>query len=121
MDLNGPTLSDVPKDTAPQQNDLDAGNPRYDFVFVVSPESVMAAQMENSSNTSNYPYIPYRFPNASDCQSPDPDNPLTVGDCNPSKIIHYGLKLHDVSTNGDPPASDPNRPGIFPMCVLQPN
>jgi hypothetical protein len=125
--LNSGTMNSAPKDLAPTSVDLDnpAGSTtttsRYDFVFVVSPVTVMAADMENSSTTTNYPYVPFRFPSATDCLSPNPNNPLTAGDCNPSKIIHYGLKLHDVDTNGDPPANDTSDPPIYPMCVLQPN
>ena len=121
LNIHDATMVDAPKDMAPTSPDLDTGNSRYDFVFVVSPETVMAADMENSTTTSDYPYVPMRFPNASDCLSSNPNNPLSAGDCNPSKIIHYGLKLHDVNTNGDPPASDPSRAGIYPMCVIQPN
>ena len=111
----------VPKDEALTSIDLDLGQPRYDFVFVVTPTTAMAADMENSSNSSNYPYIPFRFPTAADCLSSNPNFPTGPGDCNPAKIIHYGLKLHDVSSNGDPPASDPNEAGVFPLCALQPN
>lgn len=121
LNIHDLTMQNAPKDVAPTSADLDSGNSRYDFVFVVSPETVMAADMENSTTTSDYPYVPMRFPNQSDCLSSNPNNPLSAGDCNPSKIIHYGLKLHDVNTNGDPSASDPSRPGIYPMCVLQPN
>lgn len=129
MDLGGRKwgLQFIPKDEQLTTIDIDQNvsqgqsHPRYDFVFVVTSPTVMAANMENSSLSSNYPYIPFRFPNASDCQSGDPDAPAFAGDCDPSKIIHYGLKLHDVSSNGDPSASDPNRAGVFPMCALQPN
>jgi hypothetical protein len=122
LDLFGKkgTTQNIPKDANPGSANLDVGNPRYDFLFVTTPVSVMAADMENTSSSVNYPYTPYRFPSKTDCLSSDPDNPSTSGDCNPSKIIHYGLKLHDISSNGDPSGSDPNRNGTFPMCVLQP-
>jgi hypothetical protein len=127
MDLLGKVSGIVaaPKDENLTSVDLDQSggvqNARYDFVFVVTPPTVMAADMENSSNTTNYPYMPMRFPNASDCLSTDPNFPTGPGDCNPTKLIHYGLKLHDVGTNGDPPANNPNEAGIYPMCALQPN
>jgi hypothetical protein len=113
----------VPKDLNPTSTDLDANtsgtpNARYDFLFVVTPVTVMAYQMENTASSLNYPYTPYRFPSKQDCQSSNPNNPAFSGDCNPSKIIHYGLKLHDISTNGDPGNNTSNL--VYPMCVLQP-
>jgi hypothetical protein len=110
----------VPKDMSPSSVDLDVNNPRFDFLVVVTPVSVMAAQMENTSSSLNYPYTPYRFPSKQDCQSSNPNNPSFSGDCNPSKKITYGLKLHDISTNGDPPSGAQNETGVYPMCVLQP-
>lgn len=93
---------------------------RYDFLFVVSPVNVMASDMKSGSNTSNI-YTPYRFMASTDCQSADPDNPSTAGDCSINHKITYGIKWHDVGLNGDPPASDPNRAGTFPICALQPD
>jgi len=91
-----------------------------DFLFVVSPVTIMAADMQNSSVTKRDPYIPYRFMGKGDCLSPDPDHPAP-GDCDPRRRINYGLKLHDIGNNGDPPANDPTRPGVFPACVIQPD
>jgi hypothetical protein len=117
LDLYGKKwgMTSAPKDLAPTSTDLDSGNTRYDFVFVVSPTSVMAADMEADDTSNVAPYFPMRFPNASDCLSSNPNAPESSTDCEASKI-----KLHDVDTNGDPPASDPQRAGIYPMCVLQP-
>jgi hypothetical protein len=121
--LTAETGQYVPKDLNPTSTDLDANtagtaNARYDFLFVVTPVTVMAYQMENTASSLNYPYTPYRFPSKQDCQSSNPNNPAFSGDCNPSKIIHYGLKLHDISTNGDPGNTTSNL--VYPMCVLQP-
>jgi hypothetical protein len=121
--LTAATGQYVPKDLSPTSTDLDANtdgtvNARYDFLYVVTPVTVMAYQMENTSSTANYPYTPYRFPSKQDCQSSNPNAPAFSGDCNPSKIIHYGLKLHDISTNGDPGNTTTNL--VYPMCVLQP-
>jgi len=94
--------------------------PRYDFVFVVTPISISTVDMQNTTSSSDsLPYNPYRFFTYSDCQSSDPDNPAP-GDCLASNMITYGIKLHDVGSSGDPPANDPNRPGVFPVCALQP-
>jgi hypothetical protein len=116
--LTATTGQYVPKDMNPTSVDLDLNNPRYDFLYVVTPVTVMAYQMENTASSANYPYTPYRFPSKQDCQSSNPNNPAFSGDCNPSKIIHYGLKLHDISTNGDPGNTTSNL--VYPMCVLQP-
>mgnify|MGYP007089698293 FL=1 len=102
--------------------DTGAGTARYDFLFVVSPPSITLANMQDTSTSSpSLPYQPYRFKSNGDCNSRDPDN-AAPGDClQVNAINNYGLKLHDVGSNGDPPASDPKRPGVFPVCVLQPN
>jgi hypothetical protein len=36
-------------------------------------------------------------------------------------MLRYELKKHEVGSPGDPGQDDPNRPGDFPMCVLQPD
>ena len=94
---------------------------RYDFLFVVSPPSIMLSDMQNSTSAA-MPYMPYRFYTDVDCLSDNPDAPTTPSDCAlGNAITTYGLKLHDVGDNGDPPASDPARPGLFPICALQPD
>ncbi len=98
-------------------------NARYDFLFVVTPTSVMTENMlDTSSSSTSLPYQPYRFYTNLDCLSPDP-NAAAAGDCLPQNIISYGIKFHDVGTNGDPGSSDPTNPsaGVFPVCALQPN
>lgn len=107
--------------------DIDSGALRYDFLFVATPPTVMSADMRNSASTANYPYTPYRFYTADDCTSPNPDAPAP-GDCRLDRKISYGLKFHDVSSNGDPPAvsstgvvDNTARAGEFPVCALQPN
>ncbi|MEK6706917.1 MAG: hypothetical protein AABZ06_14125 [Bdellovibrionota bacterium] len=87
--------------------DLDGSSARYDFLFVVSPPDIMAADMAKSSYSAGDIYRPYRF--------------KTSGDHSEGNKINYGIKLHDVSENGDPPANDQNRPGVFPVCALQPD
>jgi hypothetical protein len=111
-------IDNVPSDRALTSVDLDTGNPRYDFVYVVTPESVESGLME-SDDPSIYPYIPVRWPNASDCSSPDPNNPETVGDCPQSKMIQYGIQLQDIGTSGAPTGTA-GQPVIYPMCALQP-
>jgi len=90
-----------------------------DYLFVVTPPTVMTSTMQNSSIADSDVYTPYRFL-PGDCLSPDPLNPATPGDCAPSKRVIYGLKLHDAGENSDPNSEDPNRPGVFPVCALQP-
>lgn len=106
-----PVITD-PNDVITQA--IDKGGSRFDFVYVVSPPSIMLADMQNSSASSpGAPYQPVRFKLASDCTSNNPNS------CNSDNILGYDMKLHDVGTNGNPPADDPSRPGIFPICVLQ--
>jgi hypothetical protein len=93
--------------------DLDQGNARFDYLFVVTPKTVMAAQMRNSTLAANLPYTPYRFLSAADCPVADPDL------CNQSRRVDYQIKFHDVSSAGDPPGGDPNRAGTFPICAIQ--
>jgi hypothetical protein len=109
----------VAKDTEPGLSSLDGGFARYDFVFTVSPPTIMTKDFKNGTPAS-LPYTPYRFYAPGMCNSPDPDNPLTSGDCASSKIIRYGFKFHDVGTNGDAPSNDPGRLPRFPVCALQP-
>lgn len=97
------------------------GNPdQYDFLHVVSPVGINLVDMQdNSSSSSALPYMPYRFYKDLDCQSIDPANAAS-GDCLASNAIsNYGLKLHGIADNGDPAASDPNHPGMYPFCALQ--
>lgn len=119
MHICGNSPGGVAYDTAFSLAPIDLSS-RYDFLFVVSPVNEMATDMKSSSNTSNI-YTPYRFMSAADCQSADPDNPSNLGDCSVGHKLTYGIKWHDVGLNGDPPASDPNRPGTFPICAIQPN
>lgn len=111
----------IPHDPAAQAFALDhPSDSRFDFLFVVSPATVMSGDMANSA-PSTLPYKPYRFMSPGDCNSPDPDAPLAAGDCKAERALrNYGIKFHDVSSAGDPPADDPKRPGAFPVCALQP-
>ncbi len=106
-------------DPQPGLADLDGLNPRFDFLFVVSPPEVMASDMTKSESSVRNTYVPYRFPLPSDCLSKDPDEAGGL-DCAASKIIKYEIKLHDVAGNGDPAGDDPSRQGVFPVCALQP-
>ena len=94
---------------------------RFDFLFVVTPQSINLSDMQNSTSAS-LPYQPFRFMTNTDCLSSDPDQPTSANDCSSTTVINtFGLKLHDVNSNGDPPADDPNRAGVFPVCALQPD
>jgi hypothetical protein len=116
---------DVPVDVNPGKQDLDevsgVSQSRYDYVFVVSPVTLMSGQMgllntTPLASTISYPYTPYRFPSKQDCQSSNPNNPSFAGDCNPSKIIHYQTVANDIST----PVNSQDATQVYPMCVLQP-
>jgi len=109
----------VPHTTELTPKTMDQDGGRFDFLFVVTPPTVTTNTMKNLSSSASHAYIPYRY-RPGDCASPDPDNPVTDGDCDGSKRITYGLKLHDVISNGDPPASNQNRAGVFPVCTIRP-
>lgn len=110
----------APHDPNPGIASVDGGISRFDYLLVVSPQNVMTKDFKNGTAAS-LPFTPYRYYSSKDCQSPDPDNPLTVGDCPSNRQISYGFKFHDVNTNGDAPAGDPGRLPVFPVCALQPN
>lgn len=113
----------IPYDDAPSTINIDdPSNPRYDFIFVVTPPEVHSGDMTNPSSSVHRIYTPYRFMSKDDCQSIDPDLPDTAGDCKPQRVLrNYGIKFHDISSAGDPPGNDPHRAGVFPLCALQPD
>ncbi len=107
-------------DVSTQDIDKADGAARFDYIFVVSPPSVNTKDMQ-AGNSASLPYQPWRFKTAQDCLSSDPDL-ASPGDCLASNAItNYGLKLHDVGENGDPAGDSSSRPGVFPVCVLQPD
>jgi hypothetical protein len=113
----GHATNATPFDSAPVAKYLD--NPssiRYEFLFVVTPKTVNTGDMSNSASPVYAQYAPFRFRVDSDCNSTHP------GGC-PTQYMfrNYGLKLHDVADAGDPPASNPSRAGVFPICALQPD
>lgn len=113
--------ANIPHDSNLKSVNIDNATSRYDYLFVVSPTSVMMDDMLNERDSVK-PYIPYRFYSQKNCQSPDPDNPTTAGDCSPSKVIRYSPKFHDVGTNGDAAPGDTTggREIVLPVCALQP-
>ncbi|MFL5813631.1 MAG: hypothetical protein ACJ763_08640 [Bdellovibrionia bacterium] len=113
----GNPTNTTPIDEAPVVTYID--NPsslRYEFLFVVTPPSVNSGDMSNSSSPIYAQYAPLRFRVDSDCNSVNPSG------CSAQHMFrNYGLKLHDVTNAGDPPADDPSRAGSFPICALQPD
>jgi hypothetical protein len=94
---------------------------RYDFIFVVTPVNIYQADILNTTaNSIGTQYYPFRYLTAADCQSPNPNNPLTPTDCQLQyAITNYFPKLHDIQSNGDPPANATSTSSIFPVCALQ--
>jgi hypothetical protein len=117
----GAATNTAPFDNAPLVKYIDdPSSIRYEFLFVVTPKTVNTGDMSNSASPIYAQYAPFRFRADSDCNNVNP----TL--CNsPAQIQNmfrtYGLKLHDIADAGDPPASDPNRVGVFPICALQPD
>lgn len=94
----------------------DTNNNRFDFIFVVTPDTVNSADMISISSPIRQTHTPFRFLTRDDCNSPDPDLPLQTGDCDPTFALrNYGLKLNDVTTPGDQTGTP-----SFPVCALQP-
>jgi hypothetical protein len=115
---SGVATTTVPFDSAPTAEvygNEDSAAP-YEFLFVTTPPSVNTSDMSNSASPIYARYAPMRFRVDSDCGAADPSG------CSTQYMLrNYGLKLHDVADAGDPPASDPSRAGVFPICALQPN
>jgi hypothetical protein len=102
--------------------DVSTADPRFDFVYVVSPPSVNRQDMvSTSSSTTHSIYTPLRFMSPTDCRSSDPDQPSFPGDCSPSRMISYQLTVNQVNAPSQSGGNDPDGPGVFPMCVLQPD
>ncbi|MBC7690919.1 MAG: hypothetical protein H7222_04065 [Methylotenera sp.] len=120
---NGTSDFSVPKDGNPTLVSIDGGVSRYDYMYVVSPPSINALDFKNATSNS-LPYTPLRYHSSKDCQG-DPDHPRFAGDCSPSKLIRYGVKFHDIATNGDEAVGTVTSPGnngrlpVFPVCALQ--
>jgi len=119
------TVQDIPHFTDMASQDLsgnDGDNFPYDFLFVVTPTTVHSKTMKDGA-TESLKYTPFRMYSKSDCDSDTPKSTLTCDSdgANYQRKLLYGLKVHDVTTQGDLPASDSSRPGIFPLCVLQPD
>ena len=115
----------TPRNTILKSDSLDTDSNRYDFLFVVSPPNLSLNDMiDTSPQSAGRPYQPFRYYLSSDCVSTNPINPApnVPNDCNTESnaITHYGIKRHDVATNGDAPPSDAGDPWVFPVCAIQP-
>ncbi|MDR3607818.1 MAG: hypothetical protein P4M08_10615 [Oligoflexia bacterium] len=124
VNLNDPvnlcksTSDDLPNDTSPTTQTIDdPASPRFDFLFVVTPQTVMSGDMSNASSPVYQQYAPYRFRSDSDCSALDPD----AAGCNLSDAFTmYGIKFYDVGSAGDAPSSSGTATQSFPVCALQP-
>jgi hypothetical protein len=106
------TLSfyNIPKDSAPQATGTissDTVNGRSDFLFVVTPASVMSGDMSTGASDVQQ-YVPYRFPTYSSCPYANPQ------EC--TGQISYEYHNQDVAVSGNTTGTTI----VFPMCVLQP-
>ena len=100
---------EVPKDLAPTLQPLatDEAASRYDFLFVVTPPSVMSGDMSTGAGDIQQ-YIPYRFPAKESCPFANPAS------C--TGAIQYGYHNQDISAAGNTTGTTI----VYPMCVLQP-
>lgn len=116
-DASGNPTNTAPFDNAPMAKYIDdPSSLRYEFLMVVTPKTVNSGDMSNSASPVYAQYAPFRFRVDNDCNNVNP-----TGCSSQYMFRNYGLKLHDVADAGDPPASDPNRAGVFPVCALQPD
>lgn len=83
---------------------------RFDYLFVVSPPTVMSATMTNETDSNRQPYIPTRTLTSTDCTD-------TTTQCSDNYKINYDVKFTDVGQNSNDPV---NGQIVFPVCVLQP-
>lgn len=118
--VNGKFESDeqsVPADDSSKlvyASDLDQQQSRYDYIFVVSPVTLMKSTMENKS--SGYaPYYPYTFDTKDDCNNPDPDGDATCMQ-NKDRRRNYDLFSKPITSNPNSTDSD-----IYPICAVQPD
>lgn len=105
-------LSDIAIDTS----DGNGFSSRSDYLFVVTPATVSAAQMDAQGSSVANMYTPYRFIPSTACQSGNPDNPAFQGDCDPRYKVPYHLERHDITQAGSTSSNF-----IYPVCVLQPD
>ncbi len=101
--------------TATADLDIGTATSRYDFLFIVTPTAISINDMQNQTNAS-LQYTPFRYFTNKDCPSSNPVD----SNCLVSNQISYGVKLHDVGSNGDAPPSTTNPANSFPVCALQP-
>ncbi len=94
--------------------DLDNGQSRVDYLFVVSPKTVMFDTMNNRL-PGHEPYFPYTYKRTEECDSPDPaSDPTCV--LNAQKITTYDLWSAEITSNPDAPSQQL----VYPVCALQP-
>jgi len=126
---NNNVTSGVPADFATTITAVPNDGSRFDFIFTVSPDiswatasslAVNSGEMEAGTGNSRS-FTPYRFKTSADCAATSASGAPCVAAASSNLFPPYGIKLHDVGTNGDPSATDPNRPGVFPMCAIQRN
>ena len=116
------TALNVPHDPAPLQTTVteDLTSPHLDYLFVVSPPTLMLSDMKNDTPAAK-PYKPVRFLPPNLCQSVDPDNPTNPGDCPLTARQKFDLVSTDINSNADAAGGSDPRKLIFPICALQPN
>jgi hypothetical protein len=106
---------DVPHDAVITEQDLDSNQARYDYVFVVTPTTVMKSTLENQLAGSE-PYIPFTYKRAEDCSSLNPDSDATCI-ANAARKTIYGLWTGPITDGSDASAGTQT----YPVCALQPN
>lgn len=98
-----------------QSDSIDDGQARFNYIFVVTPITVMKSTLENQL-PGHEPYTPFTYKRLEDCSAPDPDANATCVN-NAAQKTPYALWSAPISA--DPGASSTGN--FFPVCALQPN
>jgi hypothetical protein len=102
----------MPYDSSPSTITPTINQQGYDFVFVVTPPTVMTNDMANTSGAIYQQYAPFRYPIDADCGVANPN------ECSLSLKFSYGIKFYDVGSSGNAPSTGGAE--SFPICALQP-
>ena len=98
------------------REDHNEENPKYTFLFTVSPTDIMLKAMLDETVFARS-YIPYHYIKAADCLGASRDAPLFPGDCSDENEINYHIRTNFLRYRG---MAEEFRPEFSaPLCALQ--
>lgn len=108
----------TPFDTVIFQENLDNEQSRFDFIFVVSPESLTRQVLENEQAGFG-PYKPFTFKRKEDCNSDNPDgNPTCIS--NSDRKNNFELYTSEIFTESGLSEEPSNTSVVYPICTVRP-